>query len=114
MASQQNLRAPSLPNVLLDRGSVWSITLTFPENYPSLVGVTATSSVKLNGVGSSIGSLVCVVDTDARTVQITLTSTVSLLLEAGKEYEADLKLSWSSTEVRYPVRWKMVTRDPIT
>lgn len=109
-----DLRASNIQTFLLNQGEIFQLTFTFPENYPSLSTATGTSDIKLVSGGGVVASNSVAIDEDTRTVVVTMDSDVSAGLSLDVTYQADLKLTWTSQEVRYPSSWRFVLSPMVT
>jgi hypothetical protein len=109
-----NLRSTVLRKFLLNKGEIFELSFTFPETYPSLIGVTGSSDIKADGVGSVVDSNMVEIDAETRTVTVTLPADVSATLEDDVEYVSDLRLEWSASDVKYPAAWKFAVESKVT
>ncbi len=109
-----DLTASDLGMFLLNKGEIFELTFTFPEEL-SLVGATALASIRLT-VEEVEPIAVCTVSVNEieNYVVVTLPADVSAGLDADVEHKVDLRLVWSASNVRYPAHWRFKLRDRVT
>lgn len=106
--------APDIGPIWIDRGVLWTIKFTFPSDYPSLTGVTATCQIRQAPDQTILATMTAAVDAPNRAITFTLAAANSLVLPVSVGLKSDVRLSWASGDVRYPARWDLYVKDTVT